>query len=82
MRGHLRRMKTVGLRIAPWGAPAPISAGADVQPSTAVIWRRDFSLHTRLMNFLVASCGFRCLSFLVFSSDDQIVLVFHRLHVQ
>ena len=27
--------------MAPWGTPAPISAGADVQPSTVVIWRRD-----------------------------------------
>ena len=27
--------------MAPWGAPAPFSAGAVVQPSTVVTWRRD-----------------------------------------
>ena len=27
--------------MTPWGTPAPISVGADVQPSTVVIWRRD-----------------------------------------
>ena len=27
--------------MAPWGTPAPVSVGVDVQPSTVVIWRRD-----------------------------------------